>query len=258
MSNSVDTQSPTEKFRQWIKRPYIRHIFFIWLGLTILIELFGPVQSRIMGAPASESMKAIEDTMSLLTYVAAPVGALVIAVVLYSIFGWRQPKCSGPSDESPAIRTNGPVTTVWVLVSSLLCVFVLIWGLGEMNSLAPKATTAKPIVVDVIGNQWAWNFKYPDSGGIESNELYLPKDQPVIFHVTSVDVVHSFWIVQMGVKIDANPFRTTLAHVTPTRLGRFTVRCAELCGLYHAHMQTDAVVVSQDDFNKWAANGGHI
>ncbi len=258
MSNSVDTQSPTEKFRQWIKRPYIRHIFFIWLGLTILIELFGPVQSRIMGAPASESMKAIEDTMSLLTYVAAPVGALVIAVVLYSIFGWRQPKGSGPSDESPAIRTNGPVTTVWVLVSSLLCVFVLIWGLGEMNSLAPKATTAKPIVVDVIGNQWAWNFKYPDSGGIESNELYLPKDQPVIFHVTSVDVVHSFWIVQMGVKIDANPFRTTLAHVTPTRLGRFTVRCAELCGLYHAHMQTDAVVVSQDDFNKWAANGGHI
>ena len=257
MSDSVGTQPPTSKFREWIKRPYIRHVFFIWLVVTILIELFGPVQARIMGAPASESMKAIEDTMSLLTYTAAPVAALVIAVVLYSIFGWRQAKGAGPSDESPAIRTNGPVTTVWVLVSSLLCVFLLIWGLGEMNSLAPKATSAKPIVIDVVGNQWVWDFRYPDNGNIESHELFMPKDQPVIFHVTSMDVIHSLWIVQLGVKIDANPFRTTLAHVTPTTLGRFNVRCAELCGLYHAHMQTDAVVVSQSDFNKWIANGGH-
>lgn len=258
MSDSVEIRPPSGKFREWTKRPYIRHVFYIWLGVTILIELFGPVQSRIMGAPASDSMRAIEDTMTLLTYVAAPVGALVIAVVLYSIFGWRQPRGSGPSDESPSIRTNGPVTTVWILVSSLLCVFALIWGLGEMNSLAPKASSVKPIVIDAIGNQWVWDFKYPDNGGFESNVLYLPKDQPVIFHVRSVDVVHSFWIVQMGVKIDANPFRTTVAHVTATKLGRYTVRCAELCGLYHAHMQTDAVVVSPDAFNSWAANGGHI
>lgn len=257
MSNSTDTESTTSKFREWIKRPYIRHVFLIWLGLTILIEFFGPVQARIMGAPASESMKAIEDTMSLLTYTAAPVAALVIAVVLYSIFGWRQAKGAGPSDESPAIRTNGPVTTIWVLVSSLLCVFLLIWGLGEMNSLAPKATSVKPMVIDAIGNQWAWTFRYPENGNIESNELVMPKDQPVIFHVSSVDVIHSLWIVQLGVKIDANPFRVTLAHVTPTKLGRFNVRCAELCGLYHAHMQTDAVVLSPDDFNKWVANGGH-
>lgn len=257
MSHSVDTDPTTSKFREWIRRPYIRHVFLIWLGLTVLLEFFGPVQGRIMGAPASESMKAIENTMALLTYAAAPVAALVIAVVLYSIFGWRQARGSGPSDESPAIRTNGPVTTAWVLVSSLLCVFLLIWGLGEMNSLAPKATSVKPMVIDAIGNQWAWNFKYPDNGNIESNQLVMPVNQPVIFHVSSMDVVHSFWIVQLGVKIDANPFRITLAHVTPTKLGRFDVRCAELCGLYHAHMQTDAVVVSPGDFSQWVANGGH-
>ena len=96
MSNSLDAQPATSKFREYIKRPYVRHIFFIWLVVTILIELFGPVQARIMGAPASESMKAIEDTMSLLTYTAAPVAALVIAVVLYSIFGWRR-GAGGPS-----------------------------------------------------------------------------------------------------------------------------------------------------------------
>ena len=257
MSNSLDAQPATSKVRSYLKRPYVRHIFFIWLFITILIELFGPVQARLMGRPASESMKAIENTMSLLTYTAAPVAALVIAVVLYSIFGWRQAKGAGPSDESPAIRTNGPVTTLWVLVSSLLCVFLLIWGLGEMTSLAPRNNGMQPLVIDVVGNQWVWDFKYPGSGNLETHELYMPKDQPIIFHVSSLDVIHSFWIVQLGVKIDANPFRTTLAHVTPTTFGRFNVRCAELCGLYHAHMQTDAVVVSQDDFKKWIANGGH-
>lgn len=257
MSDSLDTQPGTSKLRSYIKRPYVRHVFFIWLFVTILIELFAPVQSRIMGVQASHSMHAIAETMTLLTQAAAPVAALVIAVILYSIFGWRQAKGAGPSEESPAIRTNGPVTTIWVLVSSLLCVFLLIWGLGEMNELAPRATSAKPLIIDAIGNQWAWNFRYPDNGNIESHELFMPKDQLVIFHVKSMDVIHSLWIVQLGVKIDANPFRTTIAHVTPTKIGRYNVRCAELCGLYHAHMQTDAVVVSQVDFNKWIANGGH-
>ncbi|HUW78832.1 MAG TPA: cytochrome c oxidase subunit II [Candidatus Nanopelagicaceae bacterium] len=257
LDDQLEAQLPADKFRAWTKRPYIRHVFLIWLGLTILFEIFGPVQAHLMGAPASEAMKAIEDTMSLFTYTAAPVAALVISVVLYSIFGWRQPKGAGPSNESPAIKTNGPVTTAWVVISSLLCVFLLIWGLGEMNSLAPRNNGVKPLVIDAIGNQWVWTFKYPDNGNIESNQLYMPKDQPVVFHVSSVDVVHSLWIVQLGVKIDANPERVTLAHVTPTVIGRFDVRCAELCGLYHAHMQTNAVVVSPDDFNTWVANGGH-
>ena len=61
--------------------------------------------------------------------------------------------------------------------------------------------------MDVTGQQWTWTFDYPDSGGVGSDTLYLPVNQRVVFHVTSKDVIHSFWIVQMGVKVDANPGR---------------------------------------------------
>ena len=98
------------------------------------------------------------------------------------------------------------------------------------------------------------------SGNVESDQLYLPVDRPVVFHVTSKDVIHSFWVVQMGIKVDANPGETTRpASVTPTGWARFDVRCAELCGLLHADMETAAHVVSKrPDFTVLApqTNGG--
>jgi cytochrome c oxidase subunit 2 len=76
--------------------------------------------------------------------------------------------------------------------------------------------------------------------------------------VTSYDVIHSFWVPSMGIKVDANPGMTTSTSTTPDRLGTYTVRCAELCGLLHADMETEAKVVSTDDFDSWVAGqGGH-
>ena len=84
---------------------------------------------------------------------------------------------------------------VIVLVAGL---FLLIWGFAETTATASSST--QPLVVNVTGQQWVWTFSYPHEGNIESDQLYLPVDQPVIFHVTSEDVVHSFWVVQMGIK----------------------------------------------------------
>ena len=86
----------------------------------------------------------------------------------------------------------------------------------------------------------------------------LPINRPVAFHVTSVDVNHSFWPVQLGVKVDANKLAETLADTTPTKLGEFDVKCAELCGLYHAYMETTGEVMKKADFDNWViAQGGH-
>jgi cytochrome c oxidase subunit 2 len=70
-------------------------------------------------------------------------------------------------------------------------------------------------------------------------------------------VVHSFWVVQLGIKVDANPGQMTKTSVVPDKVGTYDVRCAELCGLLHADMETSAHVVSGADFTSWiAANGG--
>ena len=110
--------------------------------------------------------------------------------------------------------------------------------------------------INVTGQQWAWNFDYADSGNFQSEDLYLPVNKPVHFHVTSLDVVHSFWIVQMGIKVDANPGYITETAVTPTKIGVYDLRCAELCGLLHAYMQKKVHVVSQQDYNNWVTSHG--
>jgi cytochrome c oxidase subunit 2 len=131
-----------------------------------------------------------------------------------------------------------------------------VWGFVEVQVVSASAASTNPLVVNVTGQQWIWTFSYPQQGNIESDQLYLPVDRPVVFHVTSDDVIHSFWVVQMGIKVDANPGVTTKASVTPDRLGRFDVRCAELCGLLHADMETSVHVVSPSDFLSWLRSNG--
>ena len=107
--------------------------------------------------------------------------------------------------------------------------------------------------VQVIGQQWAWTYRYPQFGGMESTELMLPVNTPITFHVTSLDVIHSFWAYQLGVKADANPGVDNVAYTTAKALGSVTVRCNELCGLWHGAMFNYGRVESQTTFQSWAS-----
>ena len=103
-----------------------------------------------------------------------------------------------------------------------------------------------------------WTFEYPGNGRITSDVLVVPVDVPLYFNVTSLDVLHSFWVVEAGVKIDANPGAITNTGFTPNKLGTFNIRCAELCGLHHAYMETKLVVVTQQDFDSWVREQGGV
>lgn len=255
----MSTSQLGDRARGWWQRRETRGIFAIWTVLTIALIAFGFVPSHIMGPPASPTMRAVEDTMTIFTIAAAPVAAIVWAIALYSLLRWRHRGDEIPTQDGPAIRSNGAATTVWLVLSSILCAFLLIWGLAEETAVARPATAANALVINVTGQQWVWTFSYPGQGNVESDQLYLPLNRPVVFHVTSKDVIHSFWIVQMGIKIDANPGESTETSVIPDRLGVFDIRCAELCGLLHADMETSAHVVNADDFARWVnANGGHV
>jgi cytochrome c oxidase subunit II len=87
---------------------------------------------------------------------------------------------------------------------------------------------------------------------MESSQLYLPIDTAVEFHVTSLDVIHSFWAYQLGVKADANPGTDDIAYTTPEALGVFRVECSELCGIWHGAMFTNGHVVTPTSFESWA------
>ena len=236
--------------RSW-RRTEVRQIFWIWLVLTVLLVAFGFVPAHLMGVQASKTEHDVEQTMTVFTIAAAPVAALVWAIGLYSLFAWRHKGSGPPTTDGPALRTNTRATAAWLVASSVLVTFLLIWGLAELPAVAAAKSAPNPLIVNVTGQQWLWTFGYPGEGDVRSDVLYLPENRPVVFHVTSDDVVHSFWLVQMGIKVDANPGEVTTTSATPNRLGTFDIRCAELCGLYHAHMETTAKVVSPADFTRW-------
>jgi len=126
-------------------------------------------------------------------------------------------------------------------------------GAGEGPAPIWQPSTSHRLVVQVIGQQWAFTYRFPQFGGMESSELLLPAHTTVEFHVTSLDVIHSFWAYQLGVKADANPGVDNVAYTTTKdQLGSFTVRCNELCGLWHGAMFNYGRIVSPAAFQLWA------
>ncbi|HEY5395120.1 MAG TPA: cytochrome c oxidase subunit II, partial [Trebonia sp.] len=135
-------------------------------------------------------------------------------------------------------------------------------GEGPQPIWKPPGTTTSSVTswtpggsnilqVQVIGQQWAFTYRYPQFGGFETTQLMLPVGQPVQFNVTSLDVIHSFWAYTLGVKADANPGLNNVAYTTAYHTGYFQVRCDELCGIWHGSMYDTGQVTSVSNFLAW-------
>jgi cytochrome c oxidase subunit 2 len=235
-------------------REDVRRVVLLWAVLTLVGVVLAIFIPSFMPGAAANDQHEVRLTMVVFTLLSAPVLALVWAIGAYSLIAWRSGSKEPPAEDGPPIRSNGPVEVVWMVVSSVLVLFLLVWGLAELSAVDASAAPGA-MVVDVTGQQWVWSFSYPGQQ-VDSEQLVLPVGKPVVFEVTSEDVVHGFWIPNFGLKIDANPGETTQASTTPTRMGTFPIRCSELCGLYHAYMNTQVKVVSQSDFDAWVASGG--
>lgn len=226
-------------------------LFWIWLALTlfgVFVAIYGI--PWLMPAPASNAMHLSVVTMVVFTVAAAPVAALVYAVIIYALTKWRF-RGDGTPPDGPAMRGNGVATSVWLVASTMLTVFLLIWGLALLASDA-NGEARSQMTINVTGQQWVWSFRYPGTS-VSSHDLYIPVNTDVKFDVTSKDVVHGFWIVQMGIKVNANPGVITTTSVTANKIGTFDIRCTEICGLNHAFMVTHVHVLTKTSFEHWLA-----
>lgn len=230
-------------------------IFAIWLVMTavgVVIGLYAP--KHLMPQMLSTEGHTVLLTVVVFTVLAAPVAAFVYAVGAYSLLAWRhRGDQDEPPEDGPPLRGNAPMTVLWLVLTSVLVLVLLVWGLSELA--AEQTYHPDALQVDVIAQQWLWTFRYPGTG-VESRSLMLPLNRPVQFNVTSEDVTHGFWLAALGVQVDANPDVMTTVEVTPERIGRFTVRCSQLCGLYHAFMYASGAVVSPVRFSRWLQSQG--
>ena len=238
------------------KRPFFG-IFLIWAVLTVigvLIGLFAPV--HLLDGSSSSEQDSVKLTIIVFTVLAAPVAAVVYGIAGYSLIKWNKRgsgKSDTPPEDGPPLRGHGPATAIWLGISVVLVVFLLFWGMTVLSSMGTAQSNA--IRVQVTGQQWVWTFQY-GSTMVTSTQLVLPLGRQAVFEVTSKDVTHGFWPVQLGVQVDANPGFTTTIAASPNKLGMFDVRCSQLCGLNHAYMQTTGRVVTEAQFKQWLAQQG--
>jgi len=242
---------------QWWKRRDVRKVAILGLIFTGLIGYFGStIQLNAMPDAASDTMGNVRHLMLVFTWAAAPMAGLVAALAVHSLTSPRHYGDTPPPESEHHIENSPRANALWLVISALLCLFALVMGTIALQKDDAARLDKSATVVNVVGQQWAWNYDYPGSNGVRSDELHLVIHHPYVFHVTSKDVKHSFWLVQLGVKIDANPGVFTETAVTPNKLGTFDIRCAELCGLLHAYMQNKVIVQSQADYDAWLATQG--
>ena len=207
---------------------------------------------------AAEQATLIDDAFTLLTLLAVPVFAMVVAFLLYSAFSFR--RRVGDRADGPPIRGNNKITVAWLAASTALTIAVIIHpGITGINELRQHDGKPVDLVVQVEGSRFAWSLIYPEQKIKARKELVLPIDAVTRFKISSRDVIHSFWIPAFRIKIDAVPGLETTIVATPDKLGtyddniNFRVQCAELCGLGHAKMSIPVRVVEQEEFDEWIA-----
>jgi cytochrome c oxidase subunit 2 len=204
-----------------------------WLGLL-------PPQASLQAVP-------IDKLFNIHMWLISFLFSLIAGILFYSLVVFRRRK--GETGDGAYITGNTGLEVLWTLIPLGGVIFLAYIGalsLAEVQRIDPSA-----MVIKVIAGQWFWKFQYPDYG-FSSDKLYLPINRQVDLQMTSQDVIHSFWVPEFRVKQDLVPGRITDLRITPTLLGQYKVRCAELCGSGHAYMEAAVNVVSQADFDKWA------
>lgn len=239
--------------RSWIP------VGILWLGYTALLVVLVRQINWFPEQWAAEA-KVVDDAMLLLQYLAAPVMALVLAVMTWALIGWRS--SGAQREDGPPQRNNRTVVTTWLVITSALAIFVVI-NPGFVGLAEIRGEPESDYVINIRAQQFFWEVTYPN-GASALDELVIPVEKRVRYDVISTDVLHSFWIPAFRVKIDAIPGITTTLYTTAEREGTFEdddvnlrIQCAELCGAGHARMALPIRVVSDTQWNEYIEGLDH-
>ena len=232
----------------------MRRFVALWLlanAIMLPIVIFVLAPGMPPGNGTEQAAGQVVDNTVLLA-LSTPVALGVLLFLGYTIWAFRERNLDGPVLDGPAVTGNSSVQMWWLITTTALVLFLA--GFGSVRLLEDGSgggqgpsplvvPSGKALQVQVIGQQWQFTYRYP-AYGLETNSLVLPPDTLVEFHVTSLDVIHSFWAYQLGVKADANPGVDNIAYVETRGPLSFEVRCAELCGVWHGYMYNPGKVAS--------------
>jgi cytochrome c oxidase subunit 2 len=239
----------------------------VLVGTWLILAIAGDIGLGLAPMPPGQASDLASDEsfiIKLLAMIAWPVFSAVLAGLFFTLVINRIAPPQGEVSAA-ALRGNPRVQTIWIASTLVVVLSLAVYGtvalaqdepgngISTVSAPLPAPTsTSQPLEVQVIAQQWWFTYRYPTYGGIETAQLVLPVNQKIQFHVTSLDVVHSFWFYALGVKADAVPLNDNVVTATPTQIGTYRIQCSELCGLWHGNMSDNtAMVVSSSAFSTW-------
>jgi cytochrome c oxidase subunit 2 len=196
--------------------------------------------------PVSEAMAGL---WWLMFWLGVAVVVVVVVVLALGLFRRR------PAGEPPPDRQGsfGRWFVVAGVVVPLVILLVVFGATVRAMRFVPTSAPPEALVIEVVGHQFWWEVRYPDTGITLRDELHLPVGRPVNLQLSSADVIHSFWVPELAGKIDMLPDRTNTLVLEADQPGQYVSRCAEYCGLEHTRMVLNVVAEPEDRFAAWVA-----
>jgi cytochrome c oxidase subunit II len=216
---------------------------------------FALLLSGCVGNASQDSLKAHGSVSRQLNslfipvfWIAVAVFVLIATLVSYSVIRFR----ARSDDEAPKqIHGNTRLELTWTILPALLLAGIAIPTVKmvfDTNTFPKNALT-----IETTGHRWWWQFGYNGTPIETANELHLPSGQKVVLQLTSVDVIHNFWVPELAGKIYAIPGRHNRLLIEADHPGTYFGQCAEYCGTSHANMRIRVVVQTPSDYQNWVS-----
>ncbi len=236
-----------------------------WIGFNVNLL---PAEASI-NAPIYDELFKILFIIGLIIFI-----GMTIAVI-YSLFKFR--RRNDQIGDGIALEGNLSLEIIWTIIPSIIVLLIGLYsyniydrmgGMKELNhnhemmssntekiwagisQTSDNEISKNNLSIEVTAMQFAFLFNYP-KGNFISGELHVPVDQKVSMQMESKDVIHAFWVPEFRIKQDIIPGQPTILNFTPTKVGKYPIICAELCGPYHGGMRASIIVEEESDYNDW-------
>ena len=253
------------------KNFYLILIIFSIIGLSFWIGL----NVNLLPAEASINAPIYDELFRILFIIGLIIFIGMTLAVVYSLFKFR--KKSDQIGDGIALEGNLSLEVIWTIIPSIIVLIVGLYsyniydrmgGMKELNhnhemmssntekiwagisQTSNNVDANNNLSIEVSAMQFAFLFNYP-KGNFISGELHVPVDQKISIKMESKDVIHAFWVPEFRIKQDIIPGQPTILNFTPTKVGKYPIICAELCGPYHGGMRASIIVEESSDYENW-------
>lgn len=196
---------------------------------------------------AQDHARVVDDVMRFIVWADIILFVIVVGAMFWFVYKYHKKR----NPRAVSVHGNVTLEVIWTVVPVILVLYM--FYLGWVNYVDTRFVPKDSMPVKVIARQWSWSFQY--ANGKQSDTLFVPQGRPIKCLLTSVDVLHGFYIPAFREKLDAIPGRVRYLMLYPNDLGTYEITCSQYCGLNHALMETRLIVLPKEQFDKWLGTG---